>query len=233
MTADEVHAWLDENADARGIAHWAKRYPDNPLRSVGIGLTRLRKFGKLIGRDHELSQALWNSPIYEARVVALLIDEPKRITREQAERQVEQLQGGLLAHVFSSCDAQLARVPFVQELSEDWMVSDDPVRRRCGFGLLYEQSKSKKKSAPDEDWFSGWIAHIDAERESTDIGTLMAMGGALLGVGKRSVRLNIEALAVARAIGPIDWDPTGKCDPFDVVKHLDSDYLRKKLGLDR
>jgi hypothetical protein len=47
----------------------------------------------------------------------------------------------------------------------------------------------------------------------------------------RSARLNVEALAVARAIGPIDWDTTGNCEPFDAVKHLDNDRLRKKLGI--
>jgi hypothetical protein len=36
---------------------------------------------------------------------------------------------------------------------------------------------------------------------------------------------------LAREISPIDWDPTGACEPFDVVKHLDNDRLRAKLGL--
>ena len=39
------------------------------------------------------------------------------LTREQAERQVEQLHGGMLVHVFSSCDATLAKTPFVVELA--------------------------------------------------------------------------------------------------------------------
>lgn len=231
MTPDQVHALLAEHRDERGVRHWQARFPDSPLQAHGIGLTRLRKLAKGIGRDHALSAQLWTSPVYEARVIALLIDEPKRITREQAERQVEELQGGQLAHVFSSCDASLARVPFVVELAEDWMRSDDPVRQRCGYGLLYELSKSKKRSAPDEDWFSAWIAHIDAQRGGAGVDELMAMASALMGVGKRTARLHGEALRVARAIGPIDWDETGSCEPFDVVKHLDNDRLRSRLGL--
>ena len=231
MNSDEVHALLESGADERGIRHWQKRFADSPMRCVGIGLTKLRKLAKDIGRDHQLAAELWTSDLYEARVIALLIDEPGRITREQAERQVEELDGGQLAHVFSSCDASLAKVGFVRELAEGWMESDDSIRTRCGYGLLYELSKSKKKSAPDDDWFSGWVAHIDAQRDSADVDTLMAMAGALMGVGKRSARLNEEALTVARAIGPIDWDPTGACEPFDVVKHLDNERLRTKLGI--
>ena len=59
----------------------------------------------------------------------------------------------------------------------------------------------------------------------------MAMAGALMGMGLRTKKLNRAALKVAKKIGPIDFDPTGSCDPWDVAKHLDSDNAKKKLGL--
>lgn len=231
MTVAEVIALIEQQSDPRGIAHWEKRYPDSALRGFGVGLTRLRKLAKEVGRDHELALQLWQSNVYEARVVALLVDEPERITRAQAEEQVEQLGEGQLAHVFSSCDASLARVPFVHDLADDWVKSEDPVRRGCGYGLIYELSKSKKKGAPSDEDFEAWLARIDATWGDADIDELMAMGTALMGVGKRSARLWPEAVRLAREISPIDWDPTGACEPFDVVKHLDNDRLRAKLGL--
>lgn len=231
MTANDVLTLLESNADPRGQEHWNRRYANSPLRCLGIGLTRLRKLAKDIGRDHALAGELWTSDVYEARVMALLVDDPRRITREQAERQVDQLAGGLLAHVFSSCDAALAKVTFAGELAEAWTRSDDPVRKRCGYGLVYELSKSRGKGAPVDDDYARWLARIDAEWRKVDVDTVLAMGGALLGVGKRSGALNAEALRLARAIGPIDWDPTGACEPFEVVKHLDNDRLRAKLGL--
>ena len=231
MTADEVIARIEAQSDPRGIAHWEKRYPDSALRSFGVGLTRLRKLAKEVGRDHELALQLWRSDVYEARVVGLLIDEPDRITRAQAEAQVEQLGEGQLAHVFSSCDASLARVSFARDLADDWVKSEDPVRRGCGYGLIYELSKSKKRDAPSDEDFEAWLARIDATRGDADAGELMAMGTALMGVGKRSARLWPEALRLAREISPIDWDPTGACEPFDVVKHLDNDRLKAKLDL--
>ncbi|MCB9536798.1 MAG: DNA alkylation repair protein [Myxococcales bacterium] len=231
MTVDDVIALIEQRSDPRGIAHWQKRYPDSALRSVGVGLTQLRKLAKEIGRDHALARQLWQSDVYEARVMGLLVDEPAAITRDQAEEQVEALGEGQLAHVFSSCDAALAKAPFAQELADDWVKSDDPMRRRCGYGLVYELSKSKKKTAPSDEDFEAWLARIDATRGDADVDELMAMGTALMGVGKRSARLWAEALRLARAISPIDWDPTGACEPFDVVKHLDNDRLRAKLGV--
>lgn len=231
MTPAAVHALLESEADPRGIAHWEKRYADSPLRSVGIGLTKLRKMAKKLGRNRTLALALWESDLYEARVLALLLDDPKQITREQAEQQVEQLDGGQLAHVFASCDATLAKTKWAAELAEDWMMSDDARRRECGYSLLYEVSKSKKKSAPDEAWFADWIERIEHTQADEPVDVRMSMASALMGIGKRSATLHGPALAAARAIGPIDWDPTGACDPFDVVKHLDNERLRKKFGL--
>jgi hypothetical protein len=232
MTTGEVIALLEKNRDERGIQNWKKVRPKGSrLQSFGVGLTRLRKLAKQIGRDHELALALWKSKYYEAKVLALLVDEPKKMTRAQVERQVEKLQGGHLAHVFSSCGATLAKTTFVRELADDWMKSKDPVRVGCGYGLLYEMSKSTKKSAPDDDYFLKWIRHMRRtyKKQSNDV--VLSMGGALLGIGKRNKALNAAALEVARLIGPIVFDETGKCDPLDVEKHLTSPYLTKKLGL--
>ena len=54
----------------------------------------------------------------------------------------------------------------------------------------------------------------------------MSMAGALLGIGKRNLELNQAAIPVSLWMGPIDFDKRGKCDPFDVAKHLTSDYAK-------
>ena len=43
--------------------------------------------------------------------------------------------------------------------------------------------------------------------------------------------LNAAALKVAERVGPIEFESiSGKCDPFDVAKHLTTDRLAEKLG---
>ena len=232
MKKSEVLEYLKDNQDPRGIAHWeAHKEKSGGLKSFGIGLTKLRKFSKSVGRDPKLAWQLWQAPIYEMKIVGLLIDDPKTITIEQAEAQVEQLQGGYLAHVFSSCDATLAKAPFVVELADKWIKCQDPVRQQCGYGLLYEISKSKKKSAPHEDYFLAHVAHIDKTYAKQSTQTLMSMASALMGIGKRSKGLNAAAFEAAAKIGPIDFDPDGRCEPMDVTKHLTRDYIQKKLGI--
>lgn len=232
MKKSDILKFLQENQDARGIAHWQQhKEKSGGLDSFGVGLTKLRKFSKKVGKDPELARQLWQSDIYEMKIISLLIDDPKTITIDQAESQVEQLKGGYLTHVFSSCDATLAKAPFVVELADKWIETEDPVRRDCGYGLLYEISKSTKKSAPDGSYFLAHIAHIEQSYAEQPISVLMSMAAALMGIGKRSKKLNAAALKVARAIGPIDFDPNGRCEPMDVTKHLTSTYIKEKLGI--
>ena len=233
MTVAEVLALLHAERDERGMKYWEKLGSRTAgMKSYGLGLSRLRKLAKRIGRDRELAQALWKSDAYDARVIALLVDDPARITREQAEKQVEQLAGGMLAHVFSSCDATLAKTTFAVELADQWVRSADPVRRECGYGLLYEASKLSGKKAPSEAFCLAQIERIADTIGTEPEGVRLAMGAALMGLGKRSAVLNRAALKVARAVGPIEFTSvSGDCEPFDVVKHLTSDRLKEKLGL--
>ena len=233
MTVSDVLALLDAERDERGIANWERLGTGTGgLRTYGIGLTRLRKLAKDIGRNRKLAQELWKTDVYDARVIALLIDDPAQITREQAEKQVEELTGGMLAHVFASCDATLAKTSFVVELADEWVRSDDPVRRDCGYGLLYEASKFSGKKSPSEEFFLAHVERISERIDREPEKVRLAMGAALMGIGKRSAALNRAALKVARRVGPIEFTSvSGKCDPFDIVKHLDNDRLKEKLGL--
>jgi len=233
MKKTEVLTLLEANQNATGIQRWDKNNSKLPkLKSYGIGLTVLRKLAKKIGRDHNLALELWGSEFYDAKIISLLIDDPKKITRQMAETQVESVNQGHLRHVFSSCGAALAKTAFVVEIAGDWVISKDARRRCCGYGLLYELSKSKKKSTPDENFFLAHIKHINTTYESEPLSVQGSMAGALLGIGKRTKMLNKAALKVARHIGPVEFETqSGKCEPFDVYKHLTSDYIKKKLGV--
>lgn len=232
MTVSEVLALLDVERDERGMRHWERLGPSTAgLRSYGIGLTRLRKLAKRIGRDRELALALWKTDVYDARVIALLIDNPAHITREQAEAQVQELAGGMLAHVFASCDATLAKTSFVVELTDQWIRSDDPVRRDCGYGLLYETSKFSGKKAPSDAFFLVHVKRIADTIDGESEKVRLSMGTALMGIGKRNTALNKAALKVARDVGPIEFtSSSGECEPFDVAKHLTTGRLKEKLG---
>ena len=233
MNYSDVIELLEEHQNERGIEHWNKLNPKKQsLKSFGIGLTMLRKLAKKVGRNHELSKELWKSELYDMKIISLLIDDPKLMTMEQAENQVDQLHQGHLAHVFSSCGAPLAKTSFMVTLLMDWIQSNNTIRKRCGYGLLYEVSKSTNKNAPKNVFFLDRIAQIlNTFNEEKNI-IKAAMAGALMGIGKRNIELNSAALKVAKKMGPIAIDSgVTKCEPFDVAKHLTSDYIKNKLNI--
>ncbi|TWT91373.1 DNA alkylation repair protein [Neorhodopirellula pilleata] len=232
MSKKEVIAWLKLNADERGIAHWQKR--PQQLDSYGIGLTRLRKFAKELGRDHRLARTLSKSNVYDAKIVGILVDDPKKMTREQAEEQVDQgLASGMLVHVFASCGAPLSKTPFAFEIARDWVDSNDPMRRRCGYSLLYELSKRNPKGM-DDAYLLDRIKRIRESIHNEEMWVREAMNTALMGIGKRNAVLNAAAIEAAEAIGPVDIDygDDNQCEPLDVLKHLRSDYLQEKFSRD-
>jgi 3-methyladenine DNA glycosylase AlkD len=233
MNKAEIMSLLESNKNEKGIKNWNEmEFNKCQYESFGIGLTIQRKLAKKIGKNHELSQELWKSNNYDAKVVAILIDDAKLITKEQVESQVEDIDYGYMVHVFSACGAPVANVPYIAELTSQWIENSDSVRRRCAYGFLYELSKSKKKSAPNDEFFLKYINHIVESFLMEHKSVHMSMASALMGMGKRNLILNKAALKAAKIIGPIPVE-TGKtkCEPFDVSKHLTSDYLSKKFGI--
>jgi 3-methyladenine DNA glycosylase AlkD len=233
MTKAEVLDLLEENRDARGEANWkAMGARTGGLTSFGIGLTRLRAIAKQVGRDHELALKLWNERNHDAKVIGLLIDNPKQLTRDQVEKQVDGAGPGMLSHVLSSCDATLPKSPIAFEIAKDWMASKDAVRRSCGYGLVYELAKDKKDERLTDEFFLGCVEKIGSTIAKEENSVRVAMGGALISIGKRNKKLNAAAITLAKAIGPIHFsDGDIECEPMDVLKHLTSDYLRNKLGM--
>ena len=231
MMRKQVFAILEAHRNERGMKNWEKMgYKASGLTSYGIGLTQLRKLARTIGRDHELATQLWNSDNYDAKTIALLIDDPKKITWEQAQRQVEQLDVGMLVHVFASCNATLAKVDFVVELSGEWIESENEVKRRCGYLLLYELSKNKRNKKLDDAFFLYHINDIQASIHEQSFKVAFCMQTALLGIGKRNKVLNAATIAAVKAIGPVATDPNDHCEPMNIMKHLTSDYVKKKFG---
>ena len=233
MTKTEVLDLLKENRDVRGEANWKEmENRTGGLTSFGIGLTKLRAIAKQVGRDHDLALTLWNGRNHDARIIGLLIDDPRQLTRDQVEKQVDGAGPGMLSHVLSSCDATLPKSPIAFEIAKSWMASKDPVRRSCGYGLVYELAKDKKDKRLTDEFFLGCVEKIGKTIAKEKNWVRVGMGGALVSIGKRNKKLNAAAIEAAKAIGPIHFaDGDKKCEPMNVLKHLTGDYLRNKLGI--
>ena len=232
MKKSEVKKLLEDNKDPRGMKNWDRLFGNKDgLKSYGIGLTVLRKLAKQVGKDHLLALRLWGSDYHDMKIIAILIDQPERITREQVEAQVEEVGSGMLSHVFSSCNAPLAKSPIVLEVVHDWIQNKSDLRRQCAYGLVYELSKNHTMKELTNKYFMNCIHRIKKTINEEENFIRLAMGQALMGIGKRNKTLNQAALNLAKSLGPIEYDAGDtQCKPLNIVKHLETRSLEKKFA---
>src|SRR6185369_14811015 len=57
-------------------------------KALGVSVGALKQLSKRLGRDHELAAGLWKSGVYEARMLATMVDDPELVTPAQMERWV-------------------------------------------------------------------------------------------------------------------------------------------------
>ncbi|MFT5654240.1 MAG: hypothetical protein ACJAWT_000843 [Glaciecola sp.] len=128
------------------------------------------------------------------------------------------------------CD--LSKSAIAYDLAVTWHNSDSVPRKKSAYGLLYKLSKNKHDKRLSHHFFLTTISHINQTIDNEPKTVKLPMGTALMGIGKRSLPLNSAAINVAKRIGVIDVNENGnKCEPFNILKHLTSDYLKQKFAI--
>jgi len=67
------------------------RYGMAVERRLGVSIPEMRKMAKEYGMDHNLALQLWETQIPEAKIVAAMIDDPKKLTEKQMEEWVKDI----------------------------------------------------------------------------------------------------------------------------------------------
>ncbi|MCK6605880.1 MAG: DNA alkylation repair protein [Ignavibacteriaceae bacterium] len=227
MTETEVLALIEQNKNERGIKHWEKNPYKGNLLSHGLGITQIKNIAKKIKKNHDLALELWKSDYFEAKFLATLIEEPKKVTREQVEHQVPELGFWMLANGYVS--NLLSALSFADELSDRWRKSDDHIRRRCGYLLLYGAGKSF--ASRNEDFYLEIISDIENKLQGEENFVKDAMNNALYGIGRINKNLNARVIEAAKKIGKISVDyGDNSCEPLDILKHLTNERIQNSLS---
>jgi 3-methyladenine DNA glycosylase AlkD len=59
------------------------RFGINARKAFGVSMANIQVLAKRLGRNHELAAALWDTGVYEARMLTSFVDEPARVTPAQ------------------------------------------------------------------------------------------------------------------------------------------------------
>lgn len=199
MTIEDRLAGVMADIAARGSdqnREGMRRYGINVDDAIGVSVYELRRMAKELGRDHDLALALWDTGNHEARILASLVDEPARVTREQMEAWARDFDS------WDVCDQVTSnlfdKTPWAYEQVTLWSSAEEEWVKRAAFATAAALA-AQDKTAPD-DRFIGILELVRREAGDDRPYVKKAVNWALRNIGKRNRRLHADALATAEAI---------------------------------
>jgi 3-methyladenine DNA glycosylase AlkD len=194
-------------------------------RRLGISMPELRKLGRSIGKDHEMALRLWATGIQDAMILAALVDDPMKVTEEQADSWVTDI------HSWDVCD-QLClnlfdRIGFTDKKIWEWSEREEEFVRRAAFAMIACIAWHDKK-APDKEMIKYFPVIKKGAADDRNY-VKKAVSWALRHIGKRNLSLNREAIELARQIKEMD-SKAARWIASDVIRELESEAVKKRLG---
>lgn len=199
--------------DKEGMA----RFGINPKYALGVRVPVLRSLAKKIGKNHKLAQELWKTKIHEARILATMIDEPKKLSSKQMDEWTKGFNSWDLCD--QCCSNLFNKSPLAWRKTVEWPKRKEEFARRAGFSLMAYLAVHDKK-AKDKDFIKFFPI---IKKYSIDERNFVkkAVNWALRQIGKRSLNLNKKAIKIAKEIRKID-SKSAKWIANDAIRELTS-----------
>lgn len=216
-------AWLKRHRSKATLEAMA-RYAIPSDRAYGVAMKDIKALGKTLGRSQPLAVALWDTEIYEARMLASFVGDPEHLTAPQMDRWCKDFDN------WAFCDAMsfnlFDRTPHAWDKVAQWSGRRREFEKRTAFALLWSLTVHDK-SAGDE-LFEQGLALIEREAGDERHFVKKATNMALRAIGKRNRALNSAAIAVARRLASSEHAATrwvGK----DALRELTSPAVTRRL----
>ena len=192
---DEALAALRQKSTKRTLEGMA-RYGLPSDRALGVSVSDIQGVAKRLGRDHELALALWDTGIYEARMLCAFVGEPERLTPAQMDRWCRDFDNWGI--VDTLCFKLFDQSPHAWGRVEAWKSKRGEFAKRAGFVLLACLA-AHHKQAPDAPFLKG-LRSIEAAATDERNFVKKGVSWALRMIGRRNAKLNAAAMTVSRRL---------------------------------
>jgi 3-methyladenine DNA glycosylase AlkD len=185
-------AALEARGEARirdGLARYGICTAD---RVIGVSMAGIQQVGKECGRDHALAAALWETGVYEARMLTAFVGDPALMTREEMDGWTRDLDNWGVCDTL--CFKLFDKSPHAWMMVDHW--ADDPAEfvRRTAFALLASLALHDKKAG--DDLFLSRLPLIEAAATDERNFVKKGVSWALRSIGRRK---SPDPRAAARA----------------------------------
>ncbi|HEX2866794.1 MAG TPA: DNA alkylation repair protein [Ignavibacteriales bacterium] len=223
MTKDEILDFIKSNYNEENVKGMA-RFGISSKNTYGVSMPVLRHMAKMTGRDQALSLELWETGVHEARILAALTGEPKKVTPRQMEHWVKDFESWDVCD--QTCSNLFDKTPFAYEKALEWSERDEEFVKRAGFVLMAAMAVHDKKA--DDEMFIEFLSII--EREAMDERNFVkkAVNWALRQIGKRNLRLTPHAVKTGERILKID-SKAARWIARDALRELSNEKIISRI----
>ena len=211
MTREEALSRLEalgtDKMRAQNLKHGAD---DNQF---GVRMGDIRKVAAEIKTDHELGLELWKSGNLDARLLAILIMEPKKLSPAELDGLVRSARIPQLADWLNSYIVKTH--PDNEELRTLWMATDDPWAARAGWSL----TAGRIARNPEGIDLPGLLDRIESEMPRAAPAAQWTMNSCLAAIGIHHRKYRQRAIALGESMGIYRDYPVSKgcTSPFAPV----------------
>jgi len=207
--------------DAAGMARFGIR----GARVLGVPVKTLRAIARETGRSHTLAEALWASGIHEARILASIVGDPKRVTLAQMEQWVADLDSWDLCD--QCCTNLWVRTLFARDQALVWSERAEEFVKRAGFVLMV-QVAGKDKRAPTI-LLHSYLARAEQEAHDERNFVKKAVSWAMREIGQRNADLNAAAIATSQRLQASD-SRAARWVGSDALRELTSEKIAQRVA---
>ncbi len=211
---------LNRLAEPEKVLFKHKKYNIVAHNALGVYQKDLKEIAKKIGYNNALAIQLFDSGIYEARILCSKLFNPKNLTKELMEKWVQTFENWEICDSF--CMGLFAKSEHAYEKALEWSHREAEFEKRAGFAIMAAYCMADKKA--DNKTFDAFLEHITAEASDDRQYVKKAVNWALRNIGKRNKDLNRKAISTAEEIKkqgtkPAIWIAN------DALKELQSEKL--------
>lgn len=215
---------LQKKADPK-VKQSLARFGIESSKALGVRIPNLRKLGKAVGKNHELSLELWATGIHEARILASMVDDPNKVTSKQMDNWVLDFNSWDLCD--QVCLNLFDRTEFRFEKAMEYSLRKPEFEKRAGFALVACLAVHDKKATDLR--FEPFIQRIEAEADDPRNFVKKAVNWALRQMGKRNQNLHSQALELSHRLQQTN-SKSAKWIARNAIRELESPKIRQKFG---
>ena len=197
-------------------------------KAFGVPAAELKRIAEGVKKDvedrHEFARRLWETGIHEARIVAYLIDDPKRVTQEQMDAWATDFDNWAITD--GTCGHLFCRTPLAYKKLHEWSRRDEEFVKRAGIVLIAWLAVHDKKAVDER---IADLLPILEEHAGDDRNFIKkAVNWSLRQVGKRSLTLNELAIDTAYRIRAQGTSPA-RWIASDALRELTAEKTLERL----